>query len=46
MRFFKDMKFWKKVTLICGIPLLLISMLIGAMSPIPAPRIPPAAAVS
>ena len=32
MRFFKDMKFWKKVTLICGIPLLLISMLIGAMS--------------
>ena len=28
MRFFKDMKFWKKVTLICGIPLLLISMLI------------------
>ena len=33
MRFFKDMKFWKKVTLICGIPLLLISMLIGAMYP-------------
>lgn len=32
MRFFKDMKFWKKVTLICGIPLLLINMLIGAMS--------------
>ena len=32
MRFFKDMKFWKKVTLICGIPLLLISMLIGAIS--------------
>lgn len=32
MQFFKDMKFWKKVTLICGIPLLLISVLIGCMS--------------
>ncbi len=32
MQFFRDMKFWKKVTVICGIPLLLISVLIGCMS--------------
>lgn len=32
MRFFKDMRFWKKVTVICGIPLMLISILIGCLS--------------